>query len=788
MIRNYLKIALRNLRKNKLYSIINIGGLGVGMAVSLVLLLYVVDEFSQNEFHAKKDRIYKVMRSQPLEHGIGTSSSSSTPMAGAIMNDIPEVAQAVRTDYGHENLLSVGDKSIKKQGKFVDPGFLTMFSFELIKGGKQDAFREVESIIITESTAKALFGDEDPMNKVLKLGGTESVKVSGVMKDPPSNSTLKFDYLLPWSFFEKTQPWIKEPSWGNFSFQTYVELKPNVSADAVNRKIKRIIGKYNEKNKENLAFIFPMKRWHLYAQFKNGVNTGGSIEYVRLFLILALSILVIACINFMNLSTARSEKRAREVGVRKVVGAARVSLVRQFLGESTLMAFISLIIAVLLVELALPYFNSLTGEQLKVPYSNPYAWLIALGITVFTGMLAGSYPAVFLSSFNPVRVLKGSIRVGKTALRPRQALVVVQFAFATALILGTILIYKQIQFIKSRPIGYERDGLIAMPLEEPVYNNFEVFRREAIASGAVVDGAITSQKITDNGSSSWGIVWPDQRPGEDKIPIDQIVTTYHFISTFGIKLIEGRDFSPEHPGDSLSILLNESAVQLMRLKNPIGQIVRWQGVNRTVVGVFKDFIWGSPYEPTKPMIVGHDPGWAGAMTLKLNPARSTSDNIAALEKLYKKHNPAYPFEYRFVDENFAAKFKTETLLGTLSNWFAGLAIFISCLGLFGLAAFSAEQRKKEIGIRKVLGANVSQLWINLSTEFLKLVGISFLIGASVAWYMMNDWLSKYTYKTDINIWVFAATALIAIAIALITVSWQAIRAALANPVKSLRSE
>lgn len=788
MIRNYLKIALRNLQKNKLYSVINIGGLAVGMAVSLILLLYVYDEFSQNQFHEKKDLIYKVMRNQPMETGIGTGSSTSNLMAGAIMKDIPEVALAVRSNWGNNNLLSVGDKSIKKQGKYVDPGFITMFSFDLVKGSKQSALNEVESILLTESTARALFGDEDALGKMVKLDNDESVKVTGILKDVPSNSSLKFDYLLPWSLGEKLMPWMKAPQWGNFSYQTYVELKPNASLASANKKIKDLIGRYNEQNKESKLFLFPLNRWHLYSEFKDGKNTGGSIEYIRSFLILALSILIIACINFMNLSTARSEKRAREVGVRKVVGAGRGALVRQFLGESTMMALLSLFIAVVIVELTLPYFNGLTAETLTVPYSNPYAWCIAVGITVFTGILAGSYPAVFLSSFKPVKVLKGALKVGKTALRPRQALVVVQFAFATALILGTILIYKQILYIKSLPVGYEKDGLVAMGLEGPLYQNFEIFRRDAIASGAIIDGAITSQSITDAGSSSWGINWPDQKPGEEKIPIDQIVTTYHFTSTFGIKILQGREFAPDHPGDSNSIMLNESAVRLMRLKNPLGTQVRWQGSNREVVGVFKDFVWGSPYEPTAPMIIGHDPNWAGNMTLKLNPAKSVRANIATLEAVYKKHSPGYPFEYKFVDENFAQKFKTETLLGTLANWFAGLAIFISCLGLFGLAAFSAEQRRKEIGIRKVLGANVSQLWMNLSTEFLKLVGISFLIGAPAAWYFMDGWLSKYTYKTQISPWVFIATAIIAILVAVLTVSWQAIRAALANPVKSLRSE
>ncbi|MEP6594458.1 MAG: ABC transporter permease [Ginsengibacter sp.] len=788
MIKSYLKIALRNLQRNKLYSIINIGGLAVGMAVSIILLLFVVYELTYDRFHLRANNIYQVMRHQSTEGDINTTPATPVPLAAALQKDVPEVQIAVRSSWPWDHLLNTNGKAIRQPGMYVDPGFLQMFSFPLIKGAASSVLSDISSIVFTQSAAKALFGNKDPMGQLVKFDNGEVLKVTGVLQDPPSNSTLNFQFLVTWKLFEKTQSWLQEGDWGNFTFQTFVEIKPISSAEVVNKKIKNLIAKYDPANKENKLFLHPLNKWHLYSEFKNGVNVGGKISYVRFFLFLALGILIIACINFLNLSTARSEKRAREVGVRKTIGAARISLIKQFLGESLTMAFFSLSLAIFLVTLLLPYFNTLTEKKINIPFDSPVAWAAVIGITIVTGLLAGIYPALFLSSFNPVKVLKGTFKTGTSALRPRQILVVTQFAFATALILSTILIYKQIQYIKDRPVGYDKNGLVQLRLEGKTADEFDRFRSDVITSGAAIEGCKTSQDITSAGSASWGITWPGQLPGEDKIPIDQIATTYHFTSTFSIKLLQGRDFSEAHPADSSAIILNESAVRLMRLKNPIGQTVKWHDINRTVVGVFKDFVWGSPYEPTKPMIVGFFPEWAGTMTFRLNPNHSISNNLTAFEKVYKQYNQEYPFEYHFIDENFEEKFQEEKLLGILANWFAGLAILVSCLGLFGLAAFSAEQRTKEIGIRKILGAGVFNLWFHLSKEFLKLVSLALIIGSSVAWYFMNDWLSKYTFRTGITIWVFAGTAVIALLVALITVGFQSIRAALANPVKSLRTE
>ncbi len=537
-------------------------------------------------------------------------------------------------------------------------------------------------------------------------------------------------------------------------------------------------------------FLYPFTRLHLYSDFKNGVNTGGAIDTVRLFLYLAIGILIIACINFMNLSTARSERRAREVGVRKAVGARRFALVQQFMGESLLMAFMALLIALVLVIVLIPFFNNIINLQLSLPYNNLWAWGAALAVTIFTGLVAGSYPALFLSSFQAVKVLKGQVITTKGTVRPRQVLVIVQFTFAVCLILSSIFIYKQINYIKDRPVGYDRNGLVDLPVEGVMVNKFENFRLDAINAGAITDGAMTSGSITNDQSSSWGITWQGQLPGEDKLPIDQMVGTYHFTSTYGLKVVEGRDFSVAYPSDSSGrlCLTQAAARKLMRFKEPLGQMVKYQGTNCKVIGVVENFVWGSPYEPVKPAIIGFSKGWVGNIALRINPAKSVSASLAILQGIYKKYNPEYPFEYKFTDEKFSQKFTTERLLGTMSTGFTCLAIIISSLGLFGLASFSAEQRKKEIGIRKVLGATIGNLWFNLSAEFVWLVAISFIFGSAISWYIVHQHFTKYTYHTSISIWVFILTMFISLAICLLTVSWQAIRAAVSNPVHSLRSE
>jgi ABC-type antimicrobial peptide transport system permease subunit len=788
MIKNYLKVAWRNLRKNSLYSIINIGGLAIGMTVSFILLIFVYNESSFDKFNKNTDRLYRVLRNQPSNGELMTNSATPIPLGPAMIKDFPEIDKVARTNWPYDILINYKSKALKLNTMAADPSVLDMFSFDFIYGNKQSALTDQSSIVLTESGAKAIFGDVNPVGQVIKFNNQYPLKISAVIKDNPANSSFDFKALIPWETLVSEQAWMKISGWGNYSFMTYVMLKPGVSLTAVNSKLKNIVAQYDPENKENTIFLYPFAKYHLNSDFKNGVNTGGSIEYVRLFLFLAIGILLIACINFMNLSTARSERRAREVGIRKAIGVGRFSLVIQFMGESLLMAFISFLCSMALIKLLIPLFCNIINIKLKVPYTNSYAWLSALGVTIFTGLIAGSYPALFLSSFKPVKVLKGHLFATKTTATPRKALVVVQFTFAICLILSSIFIYKQISYIRDRPVGYNRSELIEMPVEGSMNKKFETFRQDAINAGAITEGAMTSMSITNNGSNSWGIKWQGQLPGEDKLPIDQMVVTYHFINTYGLKLTQGRDFSIEYPSDSASIILNQAAVKLMRFKEPLGQMVNYQGRNSKVIGVVKNFVWGSPYEPVKPAIVGFSKGWTGNIALRLNPAKSISHNLPIIQDIYKKYNPEYPFEYKFTDERFNAKFKTEKLLGNMSIGFTCLAIIISCLGLFGLASFSAEQRRKEIGIRKVLGASTGNLWFNLSQEFVRLVIISFLIGSAISWYFIHQWIAKFTYHTELSLWVFLVTMVISITICLVTVSWQAIKAAITNPVKSLRSE
>lgn len=787
MLKTYFKIAWRNLIGNKVSSIINIGGLAIGMAVSFMLLLYVYNEFSFDKFHANNGRLYQVFKNQPMNGEIKTKYTTPQKLAPILQKDIPEVENTARVSDVMMPLVAYNNKALKLKAIAADPSFLQLFSFEQISGNKGDALTDQSAIVLSQSAAKALFGNTDPVGQIVKYNDVP-LKVTAIIKDNPQNSSFNFNAIIPWQGFLAQLPWLKDEGWDNYSYATYVLLKPGASLASANGKIKDIIGQHFAADKNIKLFMCPFNRLHLYGEFKNGVNSGGSIAYVRLFLFLAIGILLIACINFMNLSTARSQRRAKEVGIRKAMGAQRLALVKQFMGESLLMALLAFLLSLIFIVLLLPAFTTIIHIQLNLPYSNVWAWCIALAVTLFTGLIAGSYPALFLSSFNPVKVLKGQFTAIKTTVRPRQVLVIIQFTFAVCLILSSIFIYKQIKYIADKPVGYNRNGLIEMPLDGAMFGQFESFRRDAIAAGAIMDAAVISESINNVTGATWANYWPGQLPGEDKIPIDCMAVTYHFINTYQLKITEGRDFDRGRPSDSTAVVLNQAAVKLMRLKNPVGQNIKWMGGNRTVIGVVKDFVWGSPYEPVKPTIIGFSKDWIGNIGLRLNPNLSASKSLALLALVYKKYNPTYPFEYTFTDESFSKKFQSEELLGIMAIIFTCLAVIISCLGLLGLASFSAEQRRKEISIRKVLGASVSNLWFKLSQEFVKLVIISFIIGSAISWYNIHQWLTQYTYHTTMNVTVFALTLVLSVVICLLAVSWQAIKAAWVNPVKNLRNE
>ena len=788
MLKNYFKIAVRNLIRHKVFSAINILGLAIGMASAMLILLWIENEVSYDQFHEKEDRIYNAWNRATFSGELQCWSTTPKVLARTMEKDFPEVEQATRVNWPSSYLFSIGDKRLTVTGNMVDSNFLEVFTFPLLKGNPKTVLHDMHSIVLTETLAQKLFGNEDPMGKIIKLDNKDNFTVTGILRDLPNNTRFKFEYLLPWSYLRSIGQ--DDTNWGNNSTSTYVLLKPNASPSSFNEKMKGLKPRYDKDEPKWEMFIYPISRWRLYSSFKNGVeDNDGRIQYVRLFGIIAGFILLIACINFMNLSTARSEKRAKEVGIRKVVGAQKSSLIGQFIGESILMAFLAAVIAVIIVVLTLPAFNQLIGEKVAVDYGNLNVWLTVFGFIVITGLLAGSYPAFFLSSFQPVMVLKGTFKKGNALVTPRKVLVVLQFTFAIVLIICTIIVKQQIDFAKDRQTGYNKNNLVYHFLTGDVEKNFNLIRNELLSTGVAASITKTSSPLTESWSDGWGQEWEGKDPN-DKTDFYRYTQEGGLGVTAGLQFVNGRDFDlKQFPTDSTAMIINETALKVMKFKDPIGKIVKDNGIDWHIVGVIQDFILTSPYEPTRPMLIsGAKSGWFNIMLIKLNNQHSTGDNLKKAETIFKKFNPEYPFEYKFVDEEYAKKFQDENRIGTLSGVFAGLTIFISCLGLFGLATYMAENRIKEIGVRKVLGATVTGITALLSKDFLKLVFISFILAAPAAWWAMDNWLQDYSYRVQIQWWVFALAGMLSILIAVITVSYQAIKAATANPVKSLRSE
>jgi len=787
MLKNFFKVAWRNMLRSKGFTLINITGLIVGMASAILILLWIQNEVSYDQFHEKKDRIYEAWNRASFSGELNCWNTTPKVLARTLEKDLPEVEAAVRVDWGSNFLFSIGDKRITVQGSMVDSNFLQVFSFPLLKGDPSQVLKDMHSIVLTEKLAKKLYGNEDPMGKVIKIDNKENFTVTGILKDLPNNTRFSFEYLMPWSYLRFTGE--DDQYWGNNSTRTYVLLKPHASLASVNAKMKVFKPKYDPEDPKWEMFLYPLNRWHLYSNFTNGKEDGsGRITFVRLFAIVAAFILLIACINFMNLGTARSEKRAKEVGIRKVVGARKYSLVTQFIGESILLALIAGLFAIAVVQLSLSGFNQLTDKQLYIPYTSASFWLYGLAFVVFTGFLAGSYPAFFLSSFQPVKVLKGAFKKSQSPVTPRKILVVLQFTFAIILIICTIIVKQQIDYAQSRQTGYNKNNLVYHHFTGDVEKNYQLIKNELLAQGIATSITKTSAPITQSWSDGWGQEWEGKDPN-DKTDFFRYNEDEGLGKTAGLQFIQGRDFDlRQFPTDSTGLIINESALKVMKFKDPIGKIVKDNGTEWHIVGVIKDFILTSPYTPTKPMLIAGAKAWFNVIMIRMNEARPTAQLLQQAEKIFKKYNPEYPFAYKFVDEEYANKFKGEQRVGTLAALFSGLTIFISCLGLLGLAIYMAEARIKEIGVRKVLGASIGGLVALLSKDFLKLVGIAFLIATPIAWWAMYEWLSDYPYRVTIQWWVFAGAGLLSMLIALATVSYQAIRAALSNPVESLRTE
>jgi ABC-type antimicrobial peptide transport system permease subunit len=769
-------------------------GLATGMAVAMIIGLWIYDEVSANHNYKNYDTICQVMMNQTFDGVRGSQQALPYPLGEELKSKIPDFKHVVMCDWGSNHSLIYKEKRISKFGHFIGPEAVDMFSMKILNGDHKP-LQDPYSIVLTDETARILFGNEDPVGKIVKLDNATALKVTAVVEKQPKNSSLSYDFLMPWQLEDLLYDWVKlyhKTNWGNNSWQAFVQLNAGSSPAAVNARIKNIVlSHFSDDNMLHHIipelFLHPMSKWRLYSDFENGKNTGGFIKYVRMFGILGLIVLLIACINFMNLSTARSEKRAREVGVRKAIGSGRKQLIGQFLSESMLISALSFLIAIGMVFFTLPYFNRLTEKEMSLQITNPLFWIIMILFTLLTGLLAGSYPAFYLSSFNPVRVLKGNAQAGKSSALPRKILVVLQFASSVMLMIGTIVVNRQIQYGKNRPIGFNSKGLISVEWSDDIKKNMEAIRQELLSSGAALSICQSNSPPTEIYSNNNGWEWKNSQPVEKTVVFSTIATTYDYIRTLGIKLLEGRDFSRDY-ADSNGVVLNEAAVKRMRLQHPVGQMLKWNDKPMIVLGVIPDVQMESPYRPISPLTIIFNKDWVSYVNIRLNPARSASQDIALIKPIFDKYNPAFPFDYKFADLEYAKKFNYEELVGNLAMIMAVLAIFISCLGLFGLASFTAEQRVKEIGVRKVLGASIYSLWGLLSKDFVLLVLISCFIAIPIAWYFMDEWLDGYKYKIHIGIGVFIAVIFISMAITLITVSFQAIRAAVANPVKSLRTE
>ena len=788
MIKNYFKIAWRNIMKHKGFSLINGGGITLGIASCLLLLLYVAYHMGYDHQFKNLDNIYVVENNQPGDGKIYTFTATPGEAVTVIKNEVPGVVQAARAEsYSAGGLLTYNNNSFKKAGLFADPAFFSIFSYHFIKGNAATALAQPNSIVITTDLAKTFFGDKDPMGKVITRNNKLPLMVTGVIDHIPANQSYQFDYVIPYVQFEADQPWAKNAGWGSNFCQTFVQLKDAGSLSRANAILAPMVGKHATGDKNQL-FLFPFSKFHLYEKFDNGKSVGGTIDQMHLFEILALCILLIACVNFMNLSTARSEERAKEVGIRKAIGSNRSSLIWQFITESLILSFLSTILAVVILVLCIPYFNDLLNIKLSLPINEWYTWVCIITIATITGLISGSYPAFYLSSFQPIKVLKGRFKGSASVLPIRKVLVVVQFGFAVFLITATICIYRQIRYVQNMGNGYDKNNLVEVDVEGSLNTKSAVLINDLKTKGVITGGTTVSLSVTQNGNNTWGVDWPGKDPNA-KILVDVLNVGFDFVHTVGVKLVAGREFSSQYPADTAgkTVMVNESAVKAMHLKNPIGTQIKW-GTPVTIVGVYKDFVRGSPYEKIPPMITEYERESGVSIDLRLNPNRSIAANIDDINKSLKAINPAYPPVIHFVDKDFEAKFKNEKVLGMLSNLFGGLAIVISCLGLFGLAAYAAEQRTKEIGVRKVLGASVTNLAGLLSKDFLILVMFAIVIAVPVSIWLLNIWLQKYEYHIPLSWWIMALASIITIAIAMLTVSFQAIKAALANPVKSLRSE
>jgi putative ABC transport system permease protein len=784
MIKTYIKIAFRNLMRNQAYSFINIGGLASGMAVALLIGLWIWDELSFNSYFQNHQRLAQVMLNQTDGGETYTGGTVAMPTGDALRTKYGADFKAVSlSSWIDKHLVYVGDKAVSSSGMWVQRDFPDMFSFTMIRGSR-NVLQEPSTILISASLAKSLFGDKDPLNNSVRIDNKLDMVVGGVYEDLPHNTSFYNSHIfLPW---ENKENWRNsQTNWNNHCGELFVQLSDHATFEETNEKIKNVPTPFIKEIKEEIM-LHPLDKLHLYDEFENATVAGGRIEFVWLIGIIGGFVLFLACINFMNLSTARSEKRSKEVGIRKTIGSLRVQLIGQFLSESIVVAVVAFIFSLILSQLSLPFFNQLADKQMSIPLDNSIFWLLSLSFTVFTGVISGSYPAFYLSAFKPVKVLKGTFKAGRLASLPRKILVVTQFTVSITLIIATLIVFRQIQFAKSRQSGYTREGLVTVAVNTPdLEKHYDAIQSDLLQSRAVDVMAKTSNSPAHFGNNN-SINWRGKDP-DLKFFFRNVNVTPEFGKTLRWTIKDGRDFSIDISADSSSVILNETAIKIMGFEDPIGEIIEFREKEYKIVGVVKDMATQSPYRPNEPSVFFTD-GWKGLALMRLNHSTPVREALAKIEAIYKKYNPNAPFEFNFVDAEYERKFSKEEKVGSLAGFFAVLAVFISCLGLFGLASYVAEQRTKEIGIRKVLGASVLNVWKMLSKDFVLLVIIACLFSIPLSFSFMQNWLQNFEYRTTISWDIFATVGAGALIITLLTVSFQAIKAAIANPVKSLRSE
>lgn len=791
MVKNFLITAIRVMMRQKGFTLINILGLTFGITCSFLILLWIIDEIKFDRVHHEGERIHRVLFNIKYPDGsINTWWNAPQPLEEVLETEYPEIEHAALISWNADRLLTLDEKNIKKPGVFASDDIFEVFDTPFISGDKLTSLKEKNSVVITDELAEILFGNDwsekELVGTSILIEKEDLMMITGIVPKPSKNSSIQYDYVIPFEFGLDKQPWNRE--WGNYNNRMYVKLREGVDINDLNNKMEDVVKTHREEGKGDAthAFLYPIKDLHLYGNFENGVSTGGRIEYVMIFGVVSLIVLILACINFMNLATARSLSRAKEVGIRKAIGAGKQSLIFQFISESIIITFISIVFAVLLTDLLLPTFNLLTGKFLTIDFANPMYWIVGFGFLFFTGILAGFYPAFFISGFKPALVLKGKATTGTHSGFFRKSLVVFQFFLSIFMITGTIVIHWQINFIMTRNLGFDKENVLIYNLNQENYTHFQAIKTDVLQYPEFVSVTTCNQNPLNIGSSATGMQWEGKKEGEE-IEFSHLWVTYDFIKTLGMDIAEGRDFSSEHGSDSSSFLVNEAAVAAMGLEHPVGS--KFNGFwieDGQIIGVIKNFHSGSIYNPIAPLIVLMD---SEPYQMYIRTAEGkTMEAIQQLEKIHKKFSPSYPFEYSFMNEHYDRMYKSEVIMSKLANFFALLAIVISCLGLVGLASLTAAQRVKEIGIRKVLGATISDILLLLSKDYIKVILIALIISIPVANYFINIWLEKFQFRIDFNWWIYLIAGGIVLFIALISVSSQSLKASLTNPVDSLRSE